>query len=203
MSRLEKSPFIESGLEHCLAEVARKGIAYRDNFLDRIVVEEIQRLCASLDFKEIEEQHERVTERYFVPTYIPSRVGIAVAELGASLRNTVQKYSSMYPVFNEWDPSDFSIQLYNPDSYITSHREHKKHQGLIVVFTLQGEALCEARHERHGEPFMRFHLKEGGGLFLRGTGLNTELEGHPGIFHTISGAITKIPRIALGFRDKN
>ncbi len=205
MSQTETSPFPEfsdAELELHLVRVAEKGADYIGHFLSKAAVLALQKLCESLDFKEVVEQHEKVSERYFVPKNISPLVEIVVSPLGKYLKNRLESCAGTYPILHAWDPSDFSIQLYDRSSYITSHRDHNVYRGLIVICAFQGESVFEASNERHSAPFLKEKMSVGDAVFLRGAGMVSNIEGHPGIFHSISGALTDVPRISLAFRDK-
>ncbi|MBI2051899.1 hypothetical protein HYT33_04015 [Candidatus Roizmanbacteria bacterium] len=202
MSRQENSPFLERDLGLQLVRTAQEGACCVKNFLNKTTVAKLQDLCSLLDFEEIIEQHEKVEERYFIPRSIPSKTRNTMLRLSNSLRLAMARYAKTYPVLQDWSPSDFSVQLYDRHSYITSHRDHKINKGLVVIFTIQGEAIFKARNERHGSPFLTQKIAEGDVVLLRGGDFVPNLQGHPGIFHSISGALTEKPRISIGFRDK-
>lgn len=194
--------FEEVNLEHYLIEVEERGVTYIPGFIRRDALEDLQRLCCEIEFTEISNTYEKVTEHYSVPERLPPQVNQCITALGEQLRQRFSAYAFRYPVLADWAPNDFSVHLYDDNSYITSHRDHASYKGIIAVVSIQGEANFEVREARHAEPITVWRTQPGDMMILRSSGFNLSIEGHPGIFHAVSGALTSTPRISIGFRQK-
>lgn len=196
------SDFEELDLLPHLKEVEEQGASYIPGFLHRDVLADLQRLCRQIEFTEISNTYEKVVERYFVPKDMPPRVDKRITALVEQLRHRFSAYASRYPALADWRPNDCSIQMYDESSYITSHRDQASYKGIIAVVSIQGEANFEVRGARYSEPFAVWRALPGDMVILRSSGFNPSIEGHPGVFHAVSGALTSTPRISIGFRQK-
>lgn len=165
-------------------------------------MEDLQRLCREIEFTEISNTYEKVTERYYVPEHLPPQVNQFITALGEQLRHRFSAYAFLYPVLADWHPNHSSVQLYDQNSNITSHRDHASYSGVIAVVSIQGEANFEVRKTRNGESFAVRRVQPGDMVILRSGGFSPSIEGHPGIFHAVSGALTSTPRISIGFSQK-
>lgn len=202
MNKIESPLFREVNTERHLDRAAEVGASYIPVFLNEDALSKFQDLCHYLDYQKVDEHHEQFEEHYYVAKEVPPRVKGEIRSLSEEVRKVMAAHGGRFPVLEQWNPNDFVTQLYYQSSFIGSHRDHKVNKGLIVVFNIQGEADFEISNERYGEPIATWRVRPGDAMILRATGLNPNLQGHPGIFHSITGALTQEPRISIGLRDK-
>ncbi len=193
----------EEYLSEKIREAVIEGASYLPNFLSKETTSGLQVSCNSLEYVLYEEQHaSTVRESYFVPKdkkNLPPDTQKRVDALQSEMVSLIQLGGEEFPELSDWKPSDSSIQKYYPDSFITRHRDGKSNKGVVIVASIQGEAIFETSNEREGPAQNSWHLKEGDVTILGANGLNGIATG---IFHAISGSLTPTPRISIGFRTR-
>ncbi len=190
--------FTQQSLSGEIREAARSGAVLVPKLLTEETVLDLQVACASLAYVLFEERHKSgVAESYFKPKQISPRVKEQVDVLQNQFEKLVRQEGKEFLELSGWSATGSSIQRYDQNSYITPHRDGPKYKGVVLVASIQGEAIFETSQERSGPLQNRWRVTEGDAVILRANGLTY---GEEGIFHSISGALSPTPRISIGFR---
>ncbi len=124
-------------------------------------------------------------------------------EVARKIETIIRRSGQKYEALREWHADAFSFQKYLPNSFIGPHVDNDAGSVMGVNITVQGEADFSIMRQPEEKPLDTYRLRPGDAVLLRARDLNPSMVPHQEkeIYHSVSGALTKEPRLMFGTRQ--
>jgi alkylated DNA repair dioxygenase AlkB len=186
-------------------EVLKHGVAIERSAIEPSHLWRMLKEVKSLEFTDAQERLNSVEQRFQrigfhqVPPNLPT-LALLCKEIQAVVRSF--GHADYYPYLAGWQIRDIVIQKYDKNSFLSAHKDLKRHQKLIVICNLEGNANFEILETRTGPVIRQINdLTYGDIILLRGSETTPGVDDRP--FHRVSGNTHPNVdyRISLTLRD--